>query len=703
MKSLIYFDRYSSIVYYYLLKLKFIEGMHLRPFLWLYTGLFYLVTPFIIFSLLWQSRKNDAYRKHLLERFGFLAKETLKQNAARGRPVLIHCASVGEFLSARAFIAKFIQDGIPVWITCTTPTGRALINDFIKDKQAHCSYLPFDLPWSVKRFLKKIQPQKIVLFETEIWPNLIAQAHQRALPICLVNARMSERSFNKYKKSAFLFYRTWKQLSLCAVQDQTQAERFIELGVSKEQLYIFGNFKYDVQISSQQYQQIEQLKKQIQGRWVIVAGSTHAGEEHSILSAFERLLAKVPHALLILIPRHQERFAEVTQRVDDMSFHFQKRTDNELIREHTQVLIGDTLGELTLWYGLADLAFIGGSLIERGGHNPLEALLFQMPLLSGKHVFNFTEVYRLIEAEHGVQYVRNTEELYQQVLKIYQDYNKYKEYAEQAAKQIEIHRGAVDKTYQAVANTMQHYQVKKMRFVSQRTGFSLYYFFEDYWYHQQRVTGYSSGRHQVWFVQPQSEKHSQWVLRHYYRGGLLGKFIQRFFIFTGSDATRSFQEYQILLEMRRLQLPVPEPIAASYQRRGIGYQASIIITRLSGAQDLGRLLQQQALPLSAWQELGKWIAIFQQHLVYHSDLNCKNILWHEGEESFYLIDFDKCSFKTLAPSWQQEMLQRLKRSFVKEKQLNLESFYWSEEDWQALMAGYITAQLETNTNTIKPL
>lgn len=226
------------------------------------------------------------------------------------------------------------------------------------------------------------------------------------------------------------------------------------------------------------------------------------------------------------------------------------------------------------------------------------------------------------------------------------------------------------------------------------------HFNASYWHLKQAVSGTSGGRNTVWFIQPSGaftegaaalNSQEEWVLRHYYRGGLPGKLVRKEFIYTGLEQARAVAEFNLLTAMQSLSLPVPKPIGAYVQRKGLTYQASILIERIAASEDLGRLLLKQPLPHEQWQQVGATIKRFHQAGVFHSDLNCKNILWRNEPESVYLIDFDRCDIRTVDNSWQQQNLARLKRSFEKERniaQANNAEFHWSPEHWQALLAGY---------------
>lgn len=410
---------------------------------WLYTLLFYLMVPIILLSLLWQSRKNPAYRRRWGERFGMV------RVAEENRPTLVHCASVGEFLAAKEFIEQLIDNGTPVWVTCTTPTGSELIQDFLQGRGEH-SYLPIDLPGAIRRFLHRVKPQTIVLMETEVWPNLVHAAKNAGIPQALINARMSESSLRGYLRVAWLFKPSWQAFQLCGVQNKVQGERFLQLGVRADALQVTGNLKFDVKIPPAVQRDVSAFKAVLEERPIITAGSTHAGEEEVVLTAFDTLLKKKPNALLILVPRHKERFDEVAQLVKQQGLRMERRSSGRPITAETQVLLADSMGELMVWYGVASVAFVGGSLIERGGHNPLEPMAYGLPILSGPHVFNFTEVYQQLDMHQAVRWVENEESLQLAMFELLTALDEARHIGDQAQQVFARHRGATVRTRLAI-------------------------------------------------------------------------------------------------------------------------------------------------------------------------------------------------------------------------------------------------------------
>lgn len=373
----------------------------------LYSGLLYLFTPLILVYFWRQGRRNPAYRARLQERFG---RQEIPLKYQSG--VIFHCVSVGEFIAARPLIQRFIQrnPNTPVIITSMTPTASELIQSTFSDQVFHC-YLPIDTPSAVRRFLDHAKPQAMVVLETELWPNLVYQCSAHEIPVVLVNGRMSEQSMRGYLRLDWLFKQVWGALRYCGTQTARHAERFTRIGVQSERIEAVGNLKFDVTCSTQLHKDIADYRELFGHRPVITAGSTHEGEEIELLTAFQTILETVPDALFILVPRHQERFQQVADLLEQKGVRYVRRSSGAPVLPSTQVLLADTMGELMLWYGVAQVAFVGGSLITRGGHNPLEPLALAVPIVSGRHVFNFQEVYDELEQLDAVHWVTDQSSL----------------------------------------------------------------------------------------------------------------------------------------------------------------------------------------------------------------------------------------------------------------------------------------------------
>lgn len=355
----------------------------------LYTLLFHLGLPLVALRLFLRSRKAPAYARRVGERFS-IDLPPLKPGG-----IWVHAVSVGESIAAapmiRALLARYPQ--LPITVTCMTPTGSERIRAMFGDQVQHC-YLPYDLPWAAARFLDRARPVLGVIMETELWPNHIHQCAKRGIPVALANARLSERSARGYARFAGLTRPMLEEMSWIAVQTEAEAERFRLLGARPACVSVTGSIKFDLAIDPQLLVRAADLRAawQAQQRPVWIAASTHAGEDEVILAAHRRLLEKHPQALLILVPRHPERFDAVFELSRREGFSSQRRSSGERVAAETQVLVGDTMGELLFLYALADVAFVGGSLVPNGGHNLLEPAELGKPVLSGPHLFNFLEI-----------------------------------------------------------------------------------------------------------------------------------------------------------------------------------------------------------------------------------------------------------------------------------------------------------------------
>jgi 3-deoxy-D-manno-octulosonic-acid transferase len=355
----------------------------------LYTLFFYLLLPLIFLRLAWRAWRAPAYARRIAERFAF-ALPPLKAGG-----IWVHAVSVGESIAAAPMVRSLqaLYPDLPITVTCMTPTGSERIQALFGDSVQHC-YMPYDLPWAAQRFLDRLQPRLAVVMETELWPNHIHQCWRRGIPVALANARLSERSARGYARFARLTAPMLAELGLIAAQTPAEAERFLALGARAESVEVTGSIKYDLSIDAQMPELAADLRRQwaAELRPVWIAASTHAGEDEIVLAAHRQLLQRFPDALLILVPRHPERFGNVFELCQRAGLLTCRRSLQQPVEAATQVLLGDTMGELLFLYALADIAFVGGSLVPNGGHNLLEPAALGKPVLSGPNLFNFLEI-----------------------------------------------------------------------------------------------------------------------------------------------------------------------------------------------------------------------------------------------------------------------------------------------------------------------
>ena len=408
----------------------------------IYTLLLYLIQPFVWLKLLWRSRKAPAYRQRWLERYGF-CKNKVKPNG-----ILVHAVSVGETIAAipliKALQQKYPQ--LPITVTTMTPTGSERVKSLLKDSVSHV-YLPYDLPGAIKRFLKTTKPKIVIIMETELWPNLISQCYKQKIPLIIANARLSERSAARYGKLGKAVKQLFSKISMVAAQNQQDGERFVSLGLPADHLAITGSIKFDINLSNEQRQKINQLKQQWQlNRPVLIAASTHSGEDEIILTAFKKLLLKHANLLLILVPRHPERFKTVEKLISDNGFNYLKRSTNQIPTEQTQIVLGDTMGELVELYAMADIAFVGGSLVKQGGHNPLEPALHHIAIITGEYFFNFQVICeQLIEAQGMIVCTNSADDLYSTIDRLLNDNSRRVQLGENAYLVLKQNQGALSR------------------------------------------------------------------------------------------------------------------------------------------------------------------------------------------------------------------------------------------------------------------
>jgi 3-deoxy-D-manno-octulosonic-acid transferase len=417
-----------------------------------YTFFLYFALPFIFLRLLWRARRNPAYAKRWQERLGCIP-QTLSQNS-----IWIHAVSVGETLAAiplvKALQKKFPQS--PILITTMTPTGSDRVRATFGDSVEHC-YLPYDLPLTLKCFLNKVKPKLLIIIETELWPNLLRQCRLHQIPIILANARLSEKSANGYQRIAPIARQMLQDINLLAVQTTAEADRFIALGAKPEQINVTGSIRFDLEIPEQLHAQAQTLRDQWgRNRNIWIAASTHEGEEEKILAAFAIVQKTLPQTLLVLVPRHPERFAKVNQLCQQQGYETVLRSSQQACKDNSAIFIGDTMGELLLFYAAADIAFVGGSLIERGGHNPLEPAALGLPVIMGPHVFNFVAICAELKKCGALIEINTAEQLAEIVLQLLQNKSQREKMGAIGQHFVQQNRGALDKHVRLIEGLMSY-------------------------------------------------------------------------------------------------------------------------------------------------------------------------------------------------------------------------------------------------------
>lgn len=386
----------------------------------IYSFILYLFTPFVVLRLIWLGFRNHDYWDRWAERFGFPDKIT-----SHDKVIWVHAVSVGEVQAARPLINGMLQEysDCKILITTMTPTGADCVRQYFGEAVKHF-YLPYDLPVSVKRFISIIDPSILLVIETELWPNLFHYCQASNVPVVIVNARMSENSACGYRRLSSLTRSTLENISLIIAQGQKDAERLIALGADKDKVKVTGNLKFDINLPHSVTEQAQALRRYLSvNRPVWIAASTHEGEERIILDAFAKILEKQSRCLLVIVPRHPERSPGVKTLCNRQNFKVLCKTENTVCDESIQVFILDTLGELPMYYAASDVAFVGGSFTEIGGHNMLEPASLGVPVIMGPHVFNFEEISKLLLDEDVAWKVSCADELFNRVSGLLDDAN----------------------------------------------------------------------------------------------------------------------------------------------------------------------------------------------------------------------------------------------------------------------------------------
>lgn len=385
----------------------------------IYSVAWWFALPLVLLRLFVRGRKEPGYRQHIAERLGFYGGVAY----ARGSSVLwVHAVSVGETRAAQPLIDALLA-AYPthtLLLTHMTPTGRATGKDlFGKQARVVQSYLPYDTGFMVGRFLQHFKPKLCVLMETEVWPNVMAQCARHAVPVALVNARLSDRSLNKALRLPGLFVEAAAAMSCVAAQTESDALRIRQLGAPT--VHVTGSIKFDVTPPPEMLQRGAILRTQLGARPVLVCANTRDGEESLILDAL--LQQNRPDILLLLVPRHPQRFNDVAQMISARSLQLARRSTigSAEISLDVRVFLGDSMGEMFAYYAACDVAFVGGSLLPLGGHNLIEASAVGKPVLVGPHTFNFADAAENAIAAGGAQRVKDALDMWQQAIRLLDD------------------------------------------------------------------------------------------------------------------------------------------------------------------------------------------------------------------------------------------------------------------------------------------
>ncbi|MGE4616390.1 MAG: lipid IV(A) 3-deoxy-D-manno-octulosonic acid transferase [Gammaproteobacteria bacterium] len=407
--------------------------------------------PVLLLRLYVRARKNRSYLQRWTERLG------IYHGNVPAQPLIwIHAVSVGESMAAvpliRALMDNFDEAGILV--TTTTPTGAETIKRMLGEDIQHV-YFPYDLPHIVRRFLERFVPMIFVVLETELWPNTFASCVSRSIPIVLANARLSERSLKSYARLPWLSQQIIRSVDFIAAQTEQDRDRFIALGAAPERIQVFGSVKFDLDLPPSLHEQAEALRRQLGvNRPILMAGSTRDGEERIVVEAFNMIGKRLKGLLLVLAPRHPERFDEVAEMCRERGLAVVRCSTRAYCSDETEVYLVDAMGELPRFYAASDVAFVGGSLLPYGGHNVLEPASLGTPVLVGPHTHNFSEICRILEVGGALQVVSDGDELARAAFDWLVDSNERDRIGSTGAEIVRQHRGATKRTVELIRGVL---------------------------------------------------------------------------------------------------------------------------------------------------------------------------------------------------------------------------------------------------------
>jgi 3-deoxy-D-manno-octulosonic-acid transferase len=406
----------------------------------LYTALIYLLRPVALATVLWRGLRDANYRTGLGERLGF-------GPALPAGAIWVHAVSLGEVTAAAPLIRalRARHPTLAIVLTTATPTGRARALSLFGETIG-VRFLPYDTPGSMRRLFRRIRPRVAIIMETELWPNLFHQCRRRGIPVVLANARLSPRSVVRYRRFGALFRDVFAGNTLVAAQSAADAERFVAIGADPARTRVVGNLKFDIVVDAAVLAQGRRLRTEYwPDRPVWIAGSTHPGEEELVLAAHALVQADVPGTLLVLVPRHPERFQAVADLLKRGGVRFERRSSDNPVRSDAQVLLVDTVGELASLYASVDVAFVGGSLVPVGGHNLLEAAALGVPVITGPSHGNAREVATLLLAEGAALQVGGAAELAQVVQQLLTDTDRRRRVGASGLHVVAMNRGSLQR------------------------------------------------------------------------------------------------------------------------------------------------------------------------------------------------------------------------------------------------------------------
>jgi len=413
-----------------------------------YSLLIYLATPFVLLYLAFRGLRDRNYLKRWPERFALF--RTPEASGA----ITVHAASMGEVNAASALVRELgaLFPANPLCLTTITPTGSDRVLALFAQEACHV-YAPLDLPGSVRRFFDRVQPRLLIILETEIWPNLYHEAYVRQVPIVIVNARISEHSIGAYRRLKRLTADALGKVSVIAAQSEGDAARMIEIGAVRDRVTVTGNLKFDINLPPS----LHELGESLRLAWgtdrpVLTAGSTHEGDEAPLLEAFKGLLKTFPTALLVLVPRHPERFGRAAQLARAAGLRVSAYSENPGCSRDTQCFVIDSMGVLLHYYAACDVAFVGGSIAAIGGQNVLEPAALCKPVVVGPHMFNFSDILKQLVEHQGALQIQDARGLEDAVGRLFQDPELRDRMGHAGLNLVNSGRGALHRTLTLIKN-----------------------------------------------------------------------------------------------------------------------------------------------------------------------------------------------------------------------------------------------------------
>jgi 3-deoxy-D-manno-octulosonic-acid transferase len=414
-----------------------------------YTTALTAALPFLLMRLAWRAKTLPAYRQRWAERFGRYDQAPHAQNKPLDQQsIWIHTVSVGEFLAARPLITALLDQypQTPLVVTTTTPTGSEQVVKQLGDRVQHV-YMPFDLPWMIKRFIRFFNPKIAIFMETELWPNTLQVLKKSDIPAVLINARLSQRSAKSYQRISKTVKTMLQSFEVIIAQDQKDGDRFVQLGLPQSRLKVAGNMKFDMAMPEQIDKKAAMMREKmgVVNRPVLMAASTHEGEEALVLKAFKQIKSQHPDCLLCLVPRHPDRFQKVFELCKDAGWKVAKRSDAANADGDGDIVIGDSMGEMMTYYASVDIAYVGGSLIPIGGHNLIEPAMLAKPIMTGPHLQNFMAIKQALLDHDALMICADENGLAKKVCALLADKERANKMGVHGMEVAELNRGALNR------------------------------------------------------------------------------------------------------------------------------------------------------------------------------------------------------------------------------------------------------------------